>query len=578
MLSKFNHLRIGTKLFGVLLLATVALVVSNGFLMQSLKSTAEELEQELYDELYYATHYLLNADRDFYQAEQAFMSIQANESATSEQLAVWTSDFHENIVQVTERMNQARDILTVVDGLQPDQVLAHYEDFFRQFTHWQQDVEQFITHQTDVPASELERLRHEFNQTRHVIDVLQQDLEHTAVAKVQALIEANQRQMLLSWGLITLCILIVFMLGFLLIRHITKPVARLVHQMQEIADGSLQLHLDAKDTQRQDEVGQLARSSHAMVAFLLDIMQKLKQISSQVDQQSAVLTQAASEVRTGSEQVSATMQQLSAGAEEQASTSGDISSLIDQLNKQIVLSNEDGRVLEAHAKNVHQASDQGKQEMARSVELFEEVAALVADSTDKVNHLELRIDDISKLSEVIKGIAEQTNLLALNAAIESARAGEAGKGFAVVAAEVRKLSVQVNASVGEIAEIIQGIQAETRNMAHSMAQGHDRVASGQQQIHICRDHFTHINAAVAAMTERIQSVTSNLVQIAANSEKVSLATTEIAAASEEAAAGIEQCAATAQQQSSATQEVASHASVLKERSGELHDIVKQFRY
>ena len=115
----------------------------------------------------------------------------------------------------------------------------------------------------------------------------------------------------------------------------------------------------------------------------------------------------------------------------------------------------------------------------------------VTRSTDIVDGLRDAGREISRVSETISSIADQTNLLALNATIEAAGAGEAGRGFAVVANEVKELaretmnatgaidsqvrsmikhSEEVASAVGEVAEIVQGVNGLAMTLATAIEQ------------------------------------------------------------------------------------------------------------
>lgn len=123
--------------------------------------------------------------------------------------------------------------------------------------------------------------------------------------------------------------------------------------------------------------------------------------------------------------------------------------------------------------------------------------------TQVVEQLENRSTQIEETLQLITEIATQTNLLALNAAIEAARAGDAGKGFAVVADEVRKLADLSNQYAGKIAEVVNGLRIDTKNLSQEMQGMVTKMDIGVQKVN-------DSNVIFETIADRVDEVSRSL--------------------------------------------------------------------
>jgi methyl-accepting chemotaxis protein len=142
-------------------------------------------------------------------------------------------------------------------------------------------------------------------------------------------------------------------------------------------------------------------------------------------------------------------------------------------------------------------AQKGAQIVNEAVATIRELASNLTDVSSVINSLESDSDSIGSVLAVIQGIAEQTNLLALNAAIEAARAGEYGRGFAVVADEVRTLAGRTQDATEEIKNIIDQLQARSKEAVAVVTTGCEKANSGVEKATAAGEALNDIASKVA---------------------------------------------------------------------------------
>jgi methyl-accepting chemotaxis protein len=404
------------------------------------------------------------------------------------------------------------------------------------------------------------------------------------------------------WMSATFTALAIFVGGFVAFytaRSITDPLSNLMTVAHKIGNtGDLDHNIEI-DTQRNDEIGELARTFANMVTYLkemaavseaiangdlmVDVQPRSKQdtlghafqqmvqslrllvrsvrdlasqvasASSQVagasDESAKISLQGSSaidEVTSTMHEMSVNVQNMVKSTQTQASSVSETSASIDQMVASIQRVADTAKVLLDISNRSREEVHSGITTMDKATEGLTKINNTIKSSGAIIDALGTRADDIGKIIEVIDDLAEQTNLLALNAAIEAARAGEHGLGFAVVADEVRKLAEKSAQSTKEISELIQSIQKEARKAVENMDESTTIVNEGLELGSELNGALRKISNVVTEVYKFAQEIGAATNEQSHGSSQIARATTRLNEITHEINSAVEEQASGAQ--------------------------------
>jgi methyl-accepting chemotaxis protein len=273
-------------------------------------------------------------------------------------------------------------------------------------------------------------------------------------------------------------------------RRVVRSIGLVAGRARLIAAGDLTgdpLHMDSSD-----EVTQLAESINRMQENLCQIIRTMMEIAATVSEDTGKLSRSANENFRRTKEQSLQTQQAAAAMQEMSISIAEVS-----------------RHAQSAAASSRQAATtarEGGSIVERMLVGMNSIAESVRGTAATVKRLGRESEQIIRIVNVIEEIAQKTNLLALNAAIEAARAGEQGRGFAVVAGEVRRLAESTRNATSEIAQMIQGIQAHTREAVEAMETGTATVSEGVEINHRAGEALGRI----IQMTDQVDSMIAQI--------------------------------------------------------------------
>lgn len=312
-------------------------------------------------------------------------------------------------------------------------------------------------------------------------------------------------------------------------------------------------------------------------------MDNMNALLGDINESSTLLAASSEQMLTKSDQMQGTTQevasaigQMAEGVQDQARQIDESSKLIDQVRSSAEKMGEQSQTINEAAKKGQANAKRGLGTVKKVVDSMTRIQGAANITSDSIEVLTERSEEIARTLNVITDIAGQTNLLALNAAIEAARAGDAGRGFAVVAEEIRKLAEDSRTSAGDIEKVIKAVEKDISQASKAIDDMSSSVKDGNEASKEAEEVFVEIDQSVIETL----SLSEDVLQ-ATDAQKVSIDETvknieKIVTVSEETSSGTEEIATSSKDLSDGMNEFNSSSKGLADIANQLQEGVSKF--
>lgn len=207
---------------------------------------------------------------------------------------------------------------------------------------------------------------------------------------------------------------------FLCTRFIViKRIDKVLNAMTFAAKGDLTIRLEDKS---KDEIGQLSYYFNYMIDNIETVIQKAKKASLKVSSYTEEFTSIADQNSSSVEKIANFNKGIVSGSDVQVNKTLILSESFQAINEEMRNVSHAVQAVSDVAGETNLKADLGLSLIELSIDKMNTINASVKESTDVVNALGEKSQEIRTILELITRITYQTNLLAINASIEAAQA------------------------------------------------------------------------------------------------------------------------------------------------------------
>nr|WP_202117508.1 methyl-accepting chemotaxis protein [Clostridium chromiireducens] len=448
-------MKLSVKMAGTLIIPVISLMLVSIISNIEIDKIQSSLIKNIYEETHQSEYWLINADRDLYQALVSQKDME--DAADPESLKAAKEAYLENCQQTIERVHKARDIIyndkAKFENLKSKNsgltVVELFEVFDKDIAKWSN----LFDSEKNTLSNKNEYMK-SFDMARDRLNDIEEIMDDYSVKMIN---ESNDnvafiKTILVSISAVTVCLSA--LLGIYLIINIRRRTTDTVNLINKTAKFDLKYDADyEKYLGEKDEFGEIInnvitvrREFRNIIGKVIDETAALKKAINITEENMNHLGKEIEDISATTEEVSAGMEETAAAIEEMNASSAEIERALNETSDKVLVGS---KTVDEINKRANELKNGFSCSYDNAIKILSDIKVKLEQSL-----LESKaVEQINELADSILEITSQTNLLALNAAIEAARAGEAGKGFAVVADEIRKLAENSNTTVTQIQKI-----------------------------------------------------------------------------------------------------------------------------